>query len=164
MVRLILLALMCLSGVAGAMEPVEVSDTRFARATLTVMGPDGAVEYPPSQLEELGTYELTTVTPWRADAAEFIGVRLVDLLAANGLEDAQATRVIAENDYAVTIHRESWINHQALIATRVNGRAHSRRERGPLQFVFDMSDEPETGEKTFEANWVWMAARIERLE
>ena len=46
----------------------------------------------------------------------------------------------------------------------LEGRPHSRRERGPLQFVFLMDEEPELGGQSFEKNWVWMAERIEPAE
>ena len=47
-----------------------------------------------------------------------------------------------------------------LVATRVNGAAHTRRERGPIQFIIDM-DEYNASELTSSSNLVWMAARIE---
>jgi len=146
---------------AHAMSPVEVDDVRFARASLTVSAPTGETSYSPAELEALGTYAFTTKTPWRDAPAEFVGIRLIDLLAANGMSDVKAIRVVAENDYAVTIERAAWTKHDMLVATRVNGKPHSRRARGPIQFVFPMSTDPATGEADFEANWVWMAARIE---
>lgn len=133
----------------------------FQRAELTVIGPDGAQVYTPATLEQLGTQRLATRTPWRDTPAEFVGVRFSDLLVANGLGDVASVRVTAENDYAVDIPREVWERWPFLIATRVDGAPHKRRERGPLQFVFDQDDAPEVGERSFEYYWVWMAKRIE---
>ena len=146
---------------AHAMEPVEVGETRFAQASLTVVSPGGEKSYGPAELEEFGTYALETITPWRPDRTQFIGIRLRDLLDAHGIGDAPAIRVIAENDYTVTISRDNWTQHDPLIATRVDGKGHSRRNRGPIQFIFDMSGDPSVGDETFQSNWVWMAARIE---
>lgn len=147
-----------------AMEPVKVEDTRFARAALTVSTEGKDQSFTPAELEQLGTFSMTTDTPWRENPAEFVGVRLTDLLSATGLEDVSAIRVIAENDYAITMDRDVWVNNDLLIATRVDGRGHTRRARGPIQFVFNMSEAPETGEEDFQSNWVWMAARIEPVE
>ena len=151
------------SALAG-MEPVEVGDVRHSKAQLTVSASEGEKSYSPAELEQLGTWRITTITPWREAPAEFVGTRLVDILEQNGLADAPAIRVVAENDYAVTIRREAWIEHDLLVATRVDGRGHSRRARGPIQFVFDMTTAPETGAEAFQSNWVWMAARIEAAE
>ncbi|MEM9063352.1 MAG: molybdopterin-dependent oxidoreductase [Pseudomonadota bacterium] len=164
MLRKLLVGLAFLSVSAQAMEPVSVDDVRFANASLTVATATGETGYTPAELEAFGTYAVNTVTPWRETAAEFVGIRLRDVLDAHGLTDASAIRVVAENDYAVTIPNEVWTEHDLLIATRVDGRAHNRRARGPLQFVFNMSEDARTGAKAFESNWVWMAARIEPVQ
>lgn len=151
----------------GALEQVDsaaLAAVRFQKASLVVFGPEESAQYDPAALETLGMYRLTTRTPWRDAPATFEGVRLNDLLAAHGLDDAQAIRVTAENDYSVVIPRTAWTDHDALVVTRVDGRAHSRRERGPIQFVFDFDRDPVVGEKSFEQNWVWMAARIEAAD
>ena len=147
-----------------ALEPATVEAVAFQKASLTVVGPKGEATYTPSDLEKLGVYRTVTKTPWRDKAATFEGVRLVDLLKAHGLEDAAAVRVIAENDYAIVFPKEVWSEHETLIATRVDGRPHSRRARGPLQFVFSLEADPEMAAKSSEPYWVWMAARIEPIE
>ncbi len=48
---------------AQAMEPVEVGKTRFAKASLTIVGPNGEKSYDPASLETLGTYSVETVSP-----------------------------------------------------------------------------------------------------
>lgn len=164
MIRSALLAFTLITGAAHAMEPVDVGEVRFAKAELTVVAPDQEHRFDQVALESLGTYAVTTDTPWRDYPAEFVGVRLTDLLRATGLGQATAIRVVAENDYAITMPREVWESYDPLIATRVDGRGHSRRARGPLQFVFDMRSNPATGAEEFQSNWVWMAARIEPVE
>ena len=161
MLRFLIGVLFLFASGAQAMERVEVGETRFSKATLTIAGRDGEKSYDQAGLEALGTYGLETVTPWRKQPARFVGVRLMDLLHAHGLAEVTAIRVIAENDYAVTIQREDWQQNDVLVATRVNGKGHSRRERGPIQFIFDMSSNPRLGDEVFQSNWVWMASRIE---
>ena len=101
------------------------------------------------------------MTPWRAQEATFEGVLLTDVLSDNGMDDLDAIRVVAENDYAVVIPATVWKRWPILLATRVNGAPHTRRERGPIQFVLPMSSDPSAGTGSVVNNWVWMAARIE---
>lgn len=163
--RTAICALLLSTAVAQAdMKRVTVEAIMHAQASLSVSASAGPSVFTPSEIEAIGTYELVTVTPWREKPATFVGARLADILKANGLEDAKAVRVIAENDYAVVLDRSVWAEHDALVATRVDGRPHSRRARGPLQIVFDMSGNAAYGETAFEGNWVWMAARIEPVE
>ncbi len=144
--------------------PVELESVRHQAATLVVAGTKGEVSYDQSSLEALGAMRMSTITPWREDMADFDGVLLEDVLSANGLSDANRIRVTAENGYATEIESAIWKNFPVLLATRVNGRAHSRRARGPIQFVLPMSTSPEVGGDGFLRSWVWMAARIEAVE
>ena len=146
---------------ANPIVPVELAPVTHIDATLVVVGADGTeITYTPAQLEELPTYSLTTRTPWRDKPATFEGVLLKDILATNGIDGANAISVVAENDYATVVPREVWANLDILVATRVNGRPHTRRARGPIQFVIDM-DAYTASDVTSESNLVWMAARIE---
>ena len=149
---------------ATPFQPAVVETIAFQKASLKVVGPEGEKTYTPSDLEDFGVYRTVTTTPWRDEAATFEGVRLVDVLEANGLAEHSALRVVAENDYAVVLPQEVWRDHDILIVTRVNGKAHSRRERGPLQFIFSLEADPEMAAKRAEPYWVWMAQRIEPLE
>lgn len=152
-----------LQGTMAAAEavPVELEDIVHAPAELVVSGANGEVSYDPASLEALGARRMVTVTPWREEPATFDGVLLEDILAANGLHDVSAIRVIAENDYAVVIEAAVWKRWPLLVATRVDGRPHSRRARGPIQFVLPMSVDATSGLDDMVNNWVWMAARIE---
>lgn len=156
-----LVACLAASSLAAAPRPVTLDSIAHASAELTVIGTDGTeARYDPAALEALPTYSLTTTTPWREAPATFEGVLLTDLLAAHGLSEVEAILVTAENDYAVTIPRAVWEELDILVATRVDGQAHTRRARGPIQFVIDM-DAYTASEIAREDYMVWMAARIE---
>lgn len=149
------------SAMAGPLLPIKLEPMDHADAALVVVDPDGRESrYAPADLEQLPTFSLVTTTPWRDEAAEFQGVLLRDLLAANGLSEALSVVVVAENDYRTVIEREIWESVDILVATRVDGKPHSRRARGPIQFVIDR-DAFEASSLTSESNLVWMAARIE---
>lgn len=149
---------------AEAFERVSLDPVTHNDASLVVVGSDGNLnEYSPADLEALPTYSVTTTTPWRDEPAEFVGVLLSDLLAIHGLADAAEILVTAENDYATTIGRDLLEDVQILVATRVDGRPHTRRERGPIQFVIEQQ-QFDTSVLTSESNFVWMAARIEIAE
>lgn len=146
---------------SGPLTEVDLAPISHVEATLVVVGANGSERaYTPADLEALPTYSLTTSTPWRDEPAEFEGVLLADLLAVNGLNTVESIAVTAENDYKTVIERPLWETVDILVATRVDGRAHSRRARGPIQFVIDMSTF-NASDLTSESNLVWMAARIE---
>ncbi|NNE87527.1 MAG: hypothetical protein HKN27_05575 [Silicimonas sp.] len=157
---------LALSGpaIAGQPEPVNLAPLTHSKAELVVVAPDGSQKaYSPSEIELFPTFRIETKTPWREVPAQFDGILLRDLLEANGLAELPAIRVLAENDYAVTIEREVWESVDILVATRVNDKPHSRRARGPIQFIIDR-DAFEASEYAGDSHLVWMAARIEPVE
>lgn len=143
-----------------AFQPVELTPIAHSDATLTIVD-SGGVEhvYGPTELEGLPTYALRTTTPWREEPALFEGVLLVDLLARHGLDQVEGVFVLAENDYVSEIGRAAWETGAIMIATRVDGRPHNRRARGPIQFVVPMQV-LESEEAITTQHLVWMAARI----
>lgn len=158
-VGLVTVALTVTNAIASP-KPVELEPIRHSRANLEIPIPGGGMKsYTPAELETFPTYSIETTTPWRDEPAVFEGILLTDLLEAHGLMTAPSIRVVAENDYTTSIDREVWEAAPILVATRVNGRPHSRRNRGPIQFVVEKS-EYDAQETVTEDHLVWMAARI----
>jgi hypothetical protein len=149
---------------AGPITQATLPPMTHEQGSLTVVAPDGSeTSYSAADLEKFPTYSLTTTTPWREVPAVFEGILLSDVLEANGLNNAANILVTAENDFQTTISKELLDSVQILIATRVDGMPHSRRLRGPIQFVIDSKVFAESP-LTTESNLVWMAARIEAQE
>lgn len=143
---------------------VTLAPISHAQATLTVVAEDGSsTSYTPADLETLPTYRMETTTPWRDTPSAFEGVLLADLLRAHGLDQTSAIRIVAENDFASKMEREVWETLPILIATRVDGQPHNRRERGPIQFIID-ADDYASSDVASESHLVWMASRIEPLD
>ena len=154
---------LALPAFGAAPEPAELAPLEFPPASLVVEGATGTTAYDRATLEdEFRTYRLVTTTPWRPDPATFEGVMLNDLLARHDLDTARGVKVTAENDFQVVIPAEILTSVPILVATRVDGQPHTRRARGPLQFVIPM-DVYERLDLT-ERYWVWMAARIEAAD
>ena len=146
---------------ADAPVPVDLAPIPHAAATLTVVAPDGTARtYTPAELEQFTTYRMTTTTPWRQDDTLFEGVLLQDILAASSLAEVPAIKVTAENDFVSIIPAEALSTGSFMVATRMNGQAHTRRERGPIQFVVD-DDAMLSTDLISESHLVWMAQRIE---
>ena len=157
----VLLAASPLSLTADTVEPTDLAPITHRSASLVVVGTDGFSQtYSPADLEGFPTYAMTTTTPWRETPARFEGVLLIDVLKAHGLDTVDSVTVMAENDFASEFSREVFSAYNILIATRVDGQAHTRRERGPLQFVIH-ADDYTADSPLRERHFVWMAARIE---
>ena len=152
-----------LSVQAANVETVDLEPIGHVDATLTVVDANGnETIYTPQDIEALGGYRMVTTTPWRNEETVFEGGLLQDLLRKHGLDQAAAIRVLAENEFESILESAVWEAAPILLATRVEGRPHSRRARGPIQFDVSMKDyggSPVIEER----HLVWMAARIEPI-
>lgn len=159
-------ALVGLSGAAAladpTFEPVALTPMETGDGHLRVIAADGTeIVYSTADLEGLPTYAIETTTPWEPEPVRFEGVLLADLLARHGLSEVDI-EVLAENDYITAIEAEVTATGDFMIATRIDGRPLSRRERGPLLFVVPSTSLVEGGLVT-ESHLVWMAAEIRPL-
>ena len=158
---LVALALWATPLCAGDFTPVDLGPVTHQRATLTVVAPDGSKRvYAPADLERFPTYRLTTTTPWRETPTVFEGVMLRDVLSASGLVGPEGIIVSAEDNYSTPMSRAMIDAVDVMIATRVDGQPHRRRNRGPIQFVIDSEDFTRS-DLASEAHFVWMVSRIE---
>ncbi|MEO0990155.1 MAG: hypothetical protein AAFX00_04300 [Pseudomonadota bacterium] len=145
---------------ARTLERSSLEAVQHEAAALTIFAPDGIqIRLSPAEIEALGSHRLTTHTPWRDVPATFDGALLTDILEMAGLGTDAAIEVTAENDYTVVIEQRLLDSIPILVVTRVNGKPHTRRARGPIQFVMDMEDY-EASDLAAERHWVWMAAEI----
>lgn len=87
-------------------------------------------------IEALGTRHLTTTTPWTDEAVTFSGADGKAVLEAAGLKDTTVL-AIALDDYAIEVDWTDFVEHNALIATRMDGERLVAGKRGPFWIVFD---------------------------
>jgi len=145
-------------------KPVVLAPIAHQDAALEVVGADGTrTVYSPASLEQFPTYQIETVTPWRNEPAVFAGVLLSDVLAHHDLLSAALILVTAENEFSSGFDRSVLEAAPILIATRVNGAPHSRRARGPIQFVVE-DLHYQSQDVLNESHLVWMASRIEAAQ
>ena len=148
------------AALASDLERVTLDPMVHRDAVLTITDLSGdTFNYTAADLEAFPTYAIETTTPWRSEPARFEGVLLSDVLAHHGLDVLRSIEAIAENDFLTIMESEVWQTDSVLIATRVNGRPHSRRERGPMQIVIP-SDLYQTNDSLEERHLVWMLAEI----
>ena len=156
-------SLLVLGGITATAEPKRAGLPHIdhAVASLEVIGSEGqSAVYSPTQLEEFPTYEVETRTPCRAQPADFAGVLVSDVLARHDLLSAPMIVVTAENEFSAAFDRRAMMAAPILIATRADGAAHSRRARGPIQFVISEDDMKARGALN-ESPLVWMVTRFE---
>lgn len=113
-----------------------------------------------AQLDAIDRSGFTTATPWHDHRAKFEGVSGAALMKFLGAKGSSVT-AIALNDYASTIPMEDFLRHGLLLASRVDGKTLSVRDKGPLWIVYPFDATPTLNTGVYHGRSVWQLARLE---
>ena len=119
-----------------------------------------ATRFDRAMLEELGTVEIVTDTPWTEGSIVFSGVLLRDVL---DIADAKSgyVRAIDLNDYAVDIPLSDVTDYDVILALQRDGKYLTVRDKGPLWVIYPWSDEPALRTQLHYSRSIWQLNKLE---
>jgi hypothetical protein len=115
--------------------------------------PDAAVFDAPL-LDALPQHSFVTATPWFKAPTKFTGPLLRDVLQAlkaNGTH----IKAIALNEYKIDIPIEDAFKYDIVLATQINGRVISVREKGPIFVIYPFDSHVELRNQTHYGRSIW---------
>ena len=122
---------------------------------------DGVAVFDEAMLMALPWHSIETSTPWTDGKNLFEGVRLSSILDRIGVGKAEILRVMALNEFENFIPVSDVEKYGVLLAMRMDGKALSRRDKGPIWLVYPRDDFPELQDERQDSKWVWQLTRIE---
>jgi len=143
-------------GLGGA---AAAQATDADQVLLTLHAPNGDVTLTLLDLDALPQMAFTTSTIWSREPIAFSGPALADVLKAAGM-DAQTLRLQAANDYAIEIAPSLVEDDAPILATRLNGRTFSLRERGPIWLAYPYDAEARYRTESAFAASIWQLTHI----
>lgn len=137
----------------------------LAGAMLTVnnptLGPDAKKEFSRAELKELTQTSYRTSTEWTDGAPEFSGPLARDVIASVGVGDATTAVLIAANDYAIEVPIDELLKYDVILATSVDGKRLSLRDKGPIWVMYPRDQHKELQDPMFNGRLIWQMVRIE---
>ena len=112
-------------------------------------------------LAALPQAEFRTETPWTDGMHSYRGPTLAGLLAAQGVKDASQIEVLALNGYQQRVDLALFAEAPLTLARYQDGKALTRRNKGPLWLLVPFSDHPQLNVSAVHSNMVWQVTRIE---
>lgn len=111
-------------------------------------------------LNALPQRTIKTRTPWYAGVTEFTGPTLADVLM---LVEASGTslRATALNDYSIVIPVSDAADHQVVLATLLNGKTMSVRDKGPIFLIYPFDSKEQLRASTFYERSIWQLKSLE---
>ena len=77
-----------------------------------------------------------------------------------GSDDAKSVTISAIDSYQITFTSEDWNRYQILVATRVNNRYQSVRQKGPMRLIYADYDPSKIEHELSLPKWMWMIKKI----
>ncbi|MDP3407192.1 hypothetical protein [Bosea sp. (in: a-proteobacteria)] len=165
MLKRLLIVCLALLGTASLATAADIP-TPKGPVILTVSGkisnsngPAG-VTLDAAMLEALPSRVTVATTPWYPQKTRFegpLGAALLDLVGATGT----VLRVTALNDYAVEIPVADLRKWPVILATKIDGKPISVREKGPLFVIYPFDEEPSLYNELYFGRSAWQLKSIE---
>lgn len=148
--------------------PVSAADLKAPQGdvVLTVSGEigernkNGDAVFDMEMLDALPQTKFTTSTIWTQGKNTFSGVLLKDILKALNAGGTKI-RAVAINDYAVEIPKSDAVAGGPIIATRMDGKSMSVRDKGPLWIVYPYDKDTKYRSETIYSRSIWQLSTLE---
>ena len=136
--------------------------TAAAKPVLVVENASGDVlaEFSRSDLKALPQTTYRTATEFTDGRPEFSGPLVRDVLAAAGVDQASVAVATAANDYAIEIPLEEAARYDVILATSMDGRRLSLRDKGPIWVMYPLDSHEELQDPLFNGRLIWQTVRL----
>lgn len=112
-----------------------------------------------ADIEKLPLRQSRMANPWSPDGAVWIGVRLADFLAAQGLSGREIA-LRARDNYTIRLKPTDIAGDEPLLATRKDGKPLDPTATGPLMLLWPAQAEKVMAKTAPDANWIWGIVEI----
>lgn len=166
MFKTILASLVLAAGLAAAPAVAGDLPKPQGKVVLTVTGKIGTqnsaegAQFDLAMLESLPGRVSSVNTPWYDSRKTFegpLGSAVLDAVGATGT----TLRVVALNDYAAEIPAEDFRKHAVILATKLDGKPMSVREKGPIFVIYPFDADPSLFNEKYFNRSVWQVKSIE---
>ncbi len=164
--RKLISALSIAAAIVLAASPGHALDAPKGPVILTIRGNvgspnvDGTAQFDQAMLEALSGRRATMETPWTEGKTEFAGPYLRSVLEAAGAT-GHTLVVKALNDYFAEVPAEDAASLDTILATRMNGKAMSVRDKGPLFLIYPFDLDKALYNERYFSRSVWQIKEIE---
>ncbi|TNC48040.1 oxidoreductase [Rubellimicrobium rubrum] len=156
---------MSVAGLSGA-RAATAAPTLSGEVILTLSGQVGTPEtgattaFDLGMLDSLPQREIVTATPWHEGTPRFSGPTIDSVLEAAQARGAMLI-IRALNDYASDMPVEDARTIPVILATRIDGKVISVRDKGPIFVIYPFDQQPELFNEVYFTRSVWQVTAIE---
>lgn len=151
-----------MAGAAAAQPALAAAPVLSVCGAVDGTAADGCRVFTLRQLEQMPQASITTATPWHSQPLTYSGVPVQALLSSLNARGRQL-RLLALNDYAVTVEARQLGDNGAILATARDGRPMPISDKGPIFVMFPFDSDPKLRADSIYLMAVWQLCRIDVL-
>jgi hypothetical protein len=121
---------------------------------------EGTAAFDMAMLDALTQRTTATHSPWYDGSRTFAGPLGSALLAAVGASGT-TLKVTALNDYVSEIPLSDFADTPVILATTLEGKPMSVREKGPIFIIYPFDEQPALNNETYYSRSAWQVKSIE---
>jgi len=128
----------------------------WADLLLTIRAGDKIVEISGDEFSALETVEYATSTDWTDGASTFNGPLVRDVIESAGVDPTEIETIHATAE----IPTSDIIKYKVILATKMDGKRLTLRDKGPLWVVYPRDDHAELNDPEINARWIWQLVEL----
>lgn len=113
-----------------------------------------------SDLDAMDQTTYVTANAFLESPAKFSGPLLRDVLALYNLTVSDEITITALNDYSIQIPFSDALDHEVILATKLDDKVMSVRDKGPIWLMYPVSKKPEIDNTIYESRMIWQMISI----
>ncbi|QLI81782.1 molybdopterin-dependent oxidoreductase [Chitinibacter fontanus] len=139
---------------------VSAAEASTAPTILTITGQVKSTEtFSLTELDKLPQKKMTVQIPWYPEPQTFEGPLLRDVLKLAGAK-GKLMKLQALNDYVIEVPMGDAEKYDVIIASRLNGKTMSVREKGPLFVMYPFDRHEELRKTDYFRRCAWQLKQI----
>ncbi len=133
-----------------------------AETVLTIRAGENAIALSREEFAAIKTVNYSTTTDWTDGKTRFSGPLIRQVLETAGVDAASVETIhaTAANDYTVEIPAADIAKYDVILATEMDGKRLTLRDKGPLWVVYPRDDHAELNDPEVNSRWIWQLVEL----
>lgn len=144
-------------------RPAAADEVILTLINPKISGVHGRIQFTRADLLALEQKTIKTGNDYVDGTPVFRGPVAASVIGMIGNTGAKKVQLTSRNDYSVTLALDELTDYQAILALEMDGKALTRRDRGPIWLMYPMDAHPELQDPAFNSRLIWQVEVIELL-
>lgn len=161
--RLLALTFLGFTALGAWLTPLDANaNSHVSNPILTLSGPASEpVIFDLELLDALEQKTISTTNEFVTGTVSYSGPLARELVMTAGGDEKSTIILTAINDYQISVPSSDFFAYDVVLATRMNGKTLSPRDKGPIWLMYPISDHNELQDSAVNSKLIWQLVKME---